>query len=678
MAPIGLTVAALCATLVMTQLPASADVTTNDYTIGTPTGSVSAVSVTPQSVGTSTSTTFQVSFTTPNALSGATNGWVSISPSEALGSAPSSVALAGGACIQTGTSGAGGAGTATATQVTIELSSSCTIAAGSAVKVYITANSPASPSNLDFNVSTSANATAAATNNIAVGTSAAALSAAHYSFGDNTTYSITGVPVGTNGAGSTVTLIAVVTSGSEEIDFAGAAADYSVNVTPSGGGTAASDVVQSANSSGGSVALALATPLTVGETLSITAEGTNPAASGTVQADKVAVNVNSATTVTTNSITFGNSVTAVSVSTSNNVAGAKGTYVVTFKTSTAGTGDVFIDEPAGPTQFNTVSAAEVVDNSQGWTSFTAVSILAGGVAEIPLGGTTNAGDVITVTLSNVTNPPAGLVSDFMVWTTNDAVAATAAAFSIGANASPGVSVTVTPTNAGAEATYAITNLIASSALAAGSGTIEVTAPAGTTFPNDPADYTVVDNTSNSAATVAASLTGGATNSVTFTVPINIASGDKLTLSIADVINPPTASSTDSLSLVGNVTGPPPTPTTTTTTVPTTTTTVPKPPKPSVSFTTKVAHITKKSVALRVYCKGAACKGTIKLTDVRTIVGSKTYKVNAGTSKQFTFTINQQGLSMAAKAPAKTITVTESVSVSGGKTVSKKISLVDKP
>jgi hypothetical protein len=362
------------------------------------------------------------------------------------------------------------------------------------------------------------------------------------------------------------------------------------------------------------------------------------------------------------------------VSTSNSVAGAKGAYVVTFKTSTAGTGDVFMDEPAGPTQFNTVSAAEVVDNTQGWTSFTGVTILGGGVVEVPLGGSTNAGDVVTVTLSNVTNPPAGVVSDFTVWTTNDPVAAKATAFTIGANASPGVTVTVTPSNAGAEATYAVSNLYASSALSAGSGTIQITAPAGTVFPNDPADYTVVDNTSNTAATVTGSLTGGATNSVTVTVPVNIASGDRLTISIADVINPGTASSTDSLSLVGNVTGPAPAPTTTTTTAPTTTTTV---PKPSVSFTTKVAHITKKSVALRVYCKGAACKGTIKLTDVRTIVGSKTYKVNAGTSKQFTFAINQQGLSMASKAPGKTITVTESVSVTGGKTVSKKISLVDK-
>lgn len=673
-ATIALALGTISAALVVTELPASASVTTNDYTIGTPGGAVTSVSATPQSVSTSASTAFEVSFMTPVALNGSSDSSVSITPSEALGSTPSGVGLTGASCLQNGTAGAGGAGVATTTQLTIQFISSCSIAAGTTVDVFFNANAPASSSTLYFTVTTSADTSAATSNNVAVGTQSATLSAAHYALGDNTYYTISGVVVGSGGAGNTITLAAQVTSGSEALTFLGATGDYQVVVAPSGGSGAA-DAVQTASSSGSSVILTLANAVAVGETITITAAGSNPAPSATPQANDVVVTVNAAAAVFTNSIAFGNSVSSASVSPSSNVAGANVYYAVTFKVSTAGSGDIFMSEPGGPTQFGTVTAAEVVDSTQNLTSFTAVTVLPGGTVEIPFGHPTNVGDAITVTLANVTNPPVAIVTDFSVWTTNDPVPVHAAAYVIGPNASPGVVVTVNPSATAALATYTITNVYATAALTAGTSTIGITGPTGTVFPSDAADYSLVDTNSNTVATVTAAVTGGGTNNVTITVPLNVANGDKVTISVADVVNPSTASSTDSIALTGSVTGPAATAptTTTTTTAPTTTTT--RPPTPSVSFITTKAHVVKKMVNLRVFCHGATCKGTIKLTDVRTVVGSKKYEVAAGKSASFTEGINHQGLMLLANTKGKTIKVTEAVSVSGGKTVSKKIALI---
>jgi hypothetical protein len=53
-----LTTGALCAGLAITALPAYADVTSNDYTIGTPGGAVSTVVAPPSSVAASGATNF--------------------------------------------------------------------------------------------------------------------------------------------------------------------------------------------------------------------------------------------------------------------------------------------------------------------------------------------------------------------------------------------------------------------------------------------------------------------------------------------------------------------------------------------------------------------------------------------------------------------------------------------
>jgi hypothetical protein len=664
--------AALCAGLVVTALPASASITSADYTIGTPTGQVASATATPAAVTASASTNFEVSFTTPTSLSGGADSWVNITPSVVLSSVPTSVAIAGGSCIQSGTAGAAGSGLALTSLLTIDLGATCTLTAGSSVQVFFTAEAPASIGTFDFAVTTSSDSTTATSNNVTVGTTVSPLSALSYSFGANTSYTISNIAVGSGGAGTTLELISDVTSGTEPMTFYNGAAGYEVTVTPLGG-TAAADTVDAAVSSGSSVSLTLGTALVVGETVSVVADGTNPAQSGTFQSDEVVILANAAPGLVTNSITFGDSVSQVTVVPSSTVAGASATYTVTFRAATTATGDIFMSEIAGPTNFSAVTGAEVSDTTQGWHSISAVVGLGSGSVEIPFTGTIVGGDVISVTLANVYNPATGSISDFTVWTSSDAIPAAAPTYNIGVNASLGVVVTVNPSAIGALATYTLTNVYATAALTGGTSTISIDGPSGTVFPNSPAEYSITDTTTSSGTgTVLAALVGGATADVTLTVPENINVGDEITITVQDVINPSTASSTDVITLSGNVTGPAPTAPTTTTTAPTTTTTL---PKPLASFTTTKATVAKKFINLRVYCARAACQGTITLTDVRTIVGTKKYQVAAGKSTSFTIGVNSKGLALLAAAKDKTITVTEAVSVTGGATVKKKIALV---
>ena len=179
----------------------------------------------------------------------------------------------------------------------------------------------------------------------------------------------------------------------------------------------------------------------------------------------------------------------------------------------------------------------------------------GAVIPIGSGYAVRAGDAVTLTLVNVTNPAAGAVSDFFVSTSADAVGADAAPYTIGANGNPGVVVTASPSTTGSLATYTISDLVASSAMTGGSSVITIEGPSGTVFPNSAGFYTLEDSTTPSASgTVRAPVSGGGTDSVGITVPEGISSGDQLSLTIEDVINPSSASATYDITLLGSVTG----------------------------------------------------------------------------------------------------------------------------
>ena len=552
---LALTMGALGAGLVATALPAYADVLSSFYTIGTPSGSVGTVTAVPASVGASASTNFTLTFNSVGALAGSSNASVTVIPSVALTSVPTNISLIGGNCIQAGTAGNGGAGTATASGMTIFLMASCSIAAGTPVSVAFNANAPAATGTFFFTVTTSSNVTPATSNTIAVGTSGATLSAASHNFGVNTSYTISNVAVAGLAASQNVVTLSVIPGGT--IVLPGGAASYAVVYTPPGG-TAATDTVTGITPTSTSVvSLTLATPVTNGGTLNFTFNGQNPSAAATAG---MTVQPATGTTVSTSSITFGNSVTSVTVTPASALASAATTYTVSFRTSSAlsAGGDIFLSEVAGPTNFSAVTGVALNDTTQARNAVITGAALASGSATLPVPFTLNAGDAIVLTLVNVTNPAAQTISGFTVSTTSDNVPATAAAYTIGANGSPGVVVTPNPNSAGAIATYTIANSRASAAMTGGSSTIQFQGPAGTVFPNAPGDYSVTDSTTTSGTgTVTAALVGGGTNTVTITVPNSINSGDTLTFTVLGVINPSLASSTYQINLVGSVTGPTP-------------------------------------------------------------------------------------------------------------------------
>ena len=130
-----------------------------------------------------------------------------------------------------------------------------------------------------------------------------------------------------------------------------------------------------------------------------------------------------------------------------------------------------------------MTGVEVHDTTKGWSYAGAPATLADGTATITANDAINAGNLMTITLANVTNPPTGAISDFGVWTTADQAPAEAAPYTIGASTSSGVTVTLNPPTAGYAAIYAISDLRASAAMTAGASTITIEArPARSSLP----------------------------------------------------------------------------------------------------------------------------------------------------------------------------------------------------
>ena len=311
---------------------------------------------------------------------------------------------------------------------------------------------------------------------------------------------------------------------------------------------------------GDTVTLALATSLASGYTVNITAEGTNPTA---VSSDDFTVTAGNGTPETTsNDVVYGSTVTNALVSASPAVAGASATYAISFKATTAVPmgDDIFFSEPN--TDFSHVTGILVSDANQGWYFIGTGAALSSDGAMVPLSKPVLAGDAVTVELVNVTNPSAGSINDFAVSTTSDNLIAAAAPYTITGSGVAGVGVAVNPTTPAALATYTVSNLSAGAALVGGASVISLTGPTGTVFPNNRNLYTLEDSTTlNGSGTVSAPLVGGGSNAVTLIVPNNIIRGDRVSLTVQDVLNPGTPGNY-TISITGNLTslpGPPPFP-----------------------------------------------------------------------------------------------------------------------
>ena len=97
-------------------------------------------------------------------------------------------------------------------------------------------------------------------------------------------------------------------------------------------------------------------------------------------------------------------------------------------------------------------------------------------------------------------------------------------------------------------------------------------------------------------------------------------------------------------------------------------------KPVVAPYTTVS-VSNKSVTLELRCSDATCAGTVSLADLKTALGHTQYNLKAGQTGHVRVSLFQPALALLAGAKGHTINATETVTVTGGKTVATKITLV---
>jgi hypothetical protein len=401
-----------------------------------------------------------------------------------------------------------------------------------------------------------------------------------------TTYSISQLVVTSELTGS-----ATVPSADNSIVWYNGASGYSVTYTPSGESLTTGTVSSALISSSSTIVGATDNVVTIdvgaipaGANVTLTAEGVNPFDAGTYPVSILPEYLVPGTTTPylpftgdaeTGSITIGTSISGLTVTPSPTLASTSATYTVGFKATSGvpGGDDICISE--GSTSFANAFPSVTPDTSAtlealvtDTTSGTQYVVPVGDVGDVTCGSaitsanldtndleittpatqTITAGDQVTVTIINVANPTTvGTYSDFAVSTSLDSVAVDAPAYQIGVSSNVGISVAVSPVTPGALATYTISNLHASAATLSGA-TLKITpSGTGTVLPDNAGDYTLTDSTTTTGSGGLGGLvyipaTTTAPASVTLTVPNAINSGDQLTVTIDDVLNPPSAGS----------------------------------------------------------------------------------------------------------------------------------------
>jgi hypothetical protein len=592
---LALTMGVLGAGLAATALPASASATSNQYSIGSLTGSVTNVTISPTSTTANASESEELFFTATAALT--STDTITVTSDETLGAAPTGVQVidSSGPCLENASASALVAYSATETFV-ITLNASCTIAVGNTVGIDFT-YTPTVTGTTTFTVATTTNGTPSSAADLTVNGQPPTLSASSLTTGYNAVYTIG--DLGASGAtgGSWASLTGTATPFLEltaaapiatNFSFYYGEAGYTVTVTPSGG-SATTDAITSFSATQASpgpytnVFLGLTTAIPSGATVTVTAEGTN-GSSATVGTNeqKFSITPESAANIadevgnteTTNDITFGSSVTGVSVVPSPTLAGASSNYSIAFTAGTTGTpADICISEGSDGTVFTSVSGALVTDTTGGWQYVPSTILEAAlptgnpgcggtgyGIVLELAGQKISAGDAVTVLLAGVTNPAAQTVSDFTVADSQDSLNSTGAPYAITVSESAGISVTASPATVGSLSTYTISNIVVSSAGVAAGTTIGLdttTDPqADTVFPNNNLDYVVTDTTTKagSGTATAVAYVAGATDDVTITVPNALLAGDIVSITVEDIINP-TTSGDYAITVAGNLGAP---------------------------------------------------------------------------------------------------------------------------
>ena len=495
----------------------------------------------------------------------------------------------------------------------IVLQSGCNIAAGDTVKIGLTVDDPTA--NFNFTVSSTVNGTAVNSNTVTINAIPPVLSAASVTVGYTTVYTISGLGTAPTDPWSVANLTDVPPANTTAYPItsmvltasgiAGPAgsigwyngtngAGYSVTYTPSGG-TLTTDPVSSAviGAASNIVTVNLANGIPAGSTVNVTAEGLSPlhpVGAITVQVapqytappvpPATASTPNTATpagaTETSSGLTFGTSVTGLTVTPSPALASTASTYAVSFKATTgvpagdficlgepsstfASTDGVLVTDTTTGSQY-VAPLANVIAESFTGTCGTLPAVASTHNLAIQAVNTINAGDQVTVTVTNVGNPSTvATYSDFAVSDEIDTVSVNAPAYQIGVSSSVGVTVAVSPTTPGALATYTVSGAHASAAIIGGSeitlSVVTPTPPTGTVLPDSGADYTLTDSTTTTGSGGLTLVTYNSHDSVTLAVPNAINSGDMLTFTIDDVINPPLAGNYAMGIINGNIAGP---------------------------------------------------------------------------------------------------------------------------
>ena len=596
--------------------------------------------------------------------------------------------------------------TAESLPMVVYLGGSGTVRAGDTLTLTFSASNPGTAGLYNFYMNTSVNGSweENASGVTIVGATTPTVSANTYSLGTGATYTMSNVTVAATISVGTATInlqackntgtppvaacvIIATTSGTGAVTFSTIASSYTVIDTNT---SAALTVTQAtaitgSNSSLGGVALTVTVPVAVsaGSELTITATGVNPSSA---ESDYFVASF-AGSTVPAGPMTFGGSVSGVTVAVSNTTATGTASYTVGFTVSPvgamSGANTITLQGPGG-TEFANPTGAVVTDSTSGATEV--VSAIAPSTTTttddtlaLPITLTIADSDAVSVSVFSVTNPAAGTysgTSGFSVKTSADPTAAYAAAYVIGpvvvSSGSP--SVVVTPNSAGSLATYTVGPFKSASALIGGTDTLEVVGPTGTEFPGT---ATLSDATSSSGSQTLTLKSGSGTSDVKYGIVTTVNVGDTLTLTLAGTVNPAggtynlylgadteaantTASGTEGLAAPA---APP-----TTTTVPTTT------PHPAVTVLTTTATVANGLTQLQLRCSVATCRGTITLTDVTTVIVTRAYSLGAGKTATFPTQLNSKGVQFLAGAKQHSITVTEKVTVTGGTTMSKRVTL----
>ncbi|MGA3219689.1 MAG: hypothetical protein ABSE77_11555 [Acidimicrobiales bacterium] len=213
---------------------------------------------------------------------------------------------------------------------------------------------------------------------------------------------------------------------------------------------------------------------------------------------------------------------------------------------------------------------------------------------------------------------------------------------------------------------------------------------------EPPTGTTTTTTTTSATTTSATTTSTTTTTVAPTTSSAPVTSQSTTTTSSTTSRPTTTSPPPSTPLSTSTSVPtagppspiviatPPLPATTSTSRPVTTTTSVAGPgssttvphfRPVVSVLTAEGAVSGSTALLDLRCARAACRGTIELVHHKVPLGSHGYYLRAGRERVFALDLDSHAIKLLGRSKHGAISVTELVSVKGGKTVEKKIELV---